>query len=79
MTYRVPLVCEVVVMVLIQVEVHLFAYGRLAVLPQEWVWLQGPHIVIQPYPSVSVSQRPQEHQRSVSQAGSPYEGVPGLL
>ena len=35
MTYRVPLVCEVVVRVLIQVEVHLFAYGRLVVLPQE--------------------------------------------
>ena len=39
------------------------AYGWLFFLPQEWVWLQGPHIVIQPYPSVSVSQHQQERQR----------------
>ena len=35
MTYRVPLLCEVVVVVLIPVVVHQFAYERLVVPPQE--------------------------------------------
>ena len=77
MTYRVPLVHEVVATVLIQGEVHRFAYGRLVVLPQEWVQHLGQRSAILPCPLGSTSQRQKARQKSGSQAVLPYEGAQG--